>query len=118
MGGEGGGGTKDGRYAVRSGYHLLMNERTQADPGPSDNTELTQLWHTIWSLQVPPKAHHFLWRACHKSLPTRRNLHHRHILDDPNYANCPNRGDGPPCSLAMQNNSLGLAISSMGEETG
>jgi hypothetical protein len=84
------GGTKNGRYAVWSGYHLLIHERAQANPGPSNTTEMSKLWHTIWSLQVPPKARHFLWRACHESLPTRRNLHHRHIIDDPTCANCSN----------------------------
>jgi hypothetical protein len=41
------GGTKNGVYAVRSGYHFLMKKRAQADPGPSDTTKLSQLWHTI-----------------------------------------------------------------------
>uniref|UniRef100_A0A2N9F204 Reverse transcriptase domain-containing protein n=1 Tax=Fagus sylvatica TaxID=28930 RepID=A0A2N9F204_FAGSY len=85
------GGTRNGRYAVRSGYHLLIHERAQADPGPSDTTAMTNLWHSIWSLQVPPKTRHFLWRACHESLPTRRNLHHRHIIDDPTCENCSNQ---------------------------
>ena len=85
------GGTKNGVYAVRSGYHFMLNERAQVDLGPSDTTKMTQLWNTIWSIQVPPKARHFLWRACHESLPTRSNLHHRLILDDPRCANCTNR---------------------------
>uniref|UniRef100_A0A2N9FN80 Protein kinase domain-containing protein n=1 Tax=Fagus sylvatica TaxID=28930 RepID=A0A2N9FN80_FAGSY len=85
------GGTKNGVYAVRSGYHFLMTEKTQANAGPSDTTQLSQLWNTIWSLQIPPKVRHFLWRACHESLPTRNNLHHRHILDDPRCANCSNQ---------------------------
>ena len=85
------GGTRNGRYAVRSGYHLLIHERAQADPGPSDTTAMTNLWHSIWSLQIPPKTRHFLWRACHESLPTRRNLHHRYIIDDPTCENCSNQ---------------------------
>uniref|UniRef100_A0A2N9GI95 Reverse transcriptase domain-containing protein n=1 Tax=Fagus sylvatica TaxID=28930 RepID=A0A2N9GI95_FAGSY len=85
------GGTRNGRYAVRSGYHLLIQEKAQADPGPFDTTEMTNLWHSIWSLQVPPKTRHCLWRACHESLPTRRNLHHRHIIDDPTCENCSNQ---------------------------
>uniref|UniRef100_A0A2N9IE82 Reverse transcriptase domain-containing protein n=1 Tax=Fagus sylvatica TaxID=28930 RepID=A0A2N9IE82_FAGSY len=79
------GGTKDGRYAVRSGYHLLMNERAQAAPGPSDNTVLTQLWHTIWWLQVETVLHalwhcktiHLVWQA----LPWGRKLAETSYLD-------------------------------------
>ena len=41
------GATKNGVYAVQSGYHFLMKKRAQADPGPSDTTKLSQLWHTI-----------------------------------------------------------------------
>ena len=55
------GGTKNGVYAVRSGYHFLMDEKAQADAGPSDTTKLSQLWHTTWSLRVPPKVRHFIW---------------------------------------------------------
>ena len=77
------GGTKNGAYAVHSGYHLLLNESHNDEPGPSDTSLLTNIWNTIWSLKVPPKVRHFLWRASHESLPTRQNLHRRHVIDDP-----------------------------------
>uniref|UniRef100_A0A2N9G7B6 Reverse transcriptase domain-containing protein n=1 Tax=Fagus sylvatica TaxID=28930 RepID=A0A2N9G7B6_FAGSY len=82
------GATKQGIYTVRSGYHLLLHERNQAEPGTSDTTRMSQLWKTIWSVQIPSKIRHFLWRACHSSLPTRSNLHHRHVLDDPRCNSC------------------------------
>uniref|UniRef100_A0A2N9FFZ2 Reverse transcriptase domain-containing protein n=1 Tax=Fagus sylvatica TaxID=28930 RepID=A0A2N9FFZ2_FAGSY len=83
--------TKNGAYTVRSGYHLLLNECHQDEPSSSDTTKMTQLWDAIWSLHVPPKIRHFLWRACHNSLPTRSNLHHRHILADPSCSSCTNQ---------------------------
>jgi hypothetical protein len=83
--------TKNGVYTVRSGYHLLLNECHQDEPSSSDTTKMTQLWNAIWSLHVPPKTRHFLWRACHNSLPTRSNLHHRHILADPSCSSCTNQ---------------------------
>jgi hypothetical protein len=64
------GATKQGVYTVRSGYHLLFNDRNQDESGPSDTTKMSQLWKAIWSLQIPSKTRHFLWRACHSSLPT------------------------------------------------
>ena len=76
------GGSKNGAYAVRSRYHFLLNESHRADPGPSDISLLTKVWNSVWSLQVPPKVRHFLWRASHESLPTRYNLHRRHVIDD------------------------------------
>jgi hypothetical protein len=75
--------TKSGIYAVRSGYHFLLNESHQDNPGSSDTTLVTHIWNTIWSLQVPMKIRHFLWCACHESLLTRKNLHHRHVQANP-----------------------------------
>jgi hypothetical protein len=76
------GGTQDGRYSVRSGYRLLMDESLKDDPSCSNSSQLTKIWNSIWSLQVPSKVRHFLWHSCHDSLPTKENLHRRHILDD------------------------------------
>ena len=82
------GGTRDGVYSVRSGYHTLLEESYRDNPGPSDISFEVQVWHTIWSLQVPAKVRHFLWRAYHESLPTRINLQHRHVLTDPRCESC------------------------------
>uniref|UniRef100_A0A2N9GZI9 Reverse transcriptase domain-containing protein n=1 Tax=Fagus sylvatica TaxID=28930 RepID=A0A2N9GZI9_FAGSY len=84
------GGTRTGIYAVRSGYHLLLDEKQRETPGVSDAAAQTQVWKSIWSLPVPTKVRHFLWRACHDSLPTKKNLHHRHVLNDPHCPNCTN----------------------------
>ena len=82
------GATKTGEYAVRSGYHLLLEESHSSEPGSSTAVSQAPVWTSIWSLSIPHKARHFLWRACHDSLPTRKNLHHRHIIDDPHCPNC------------------------------
>ena len=82
------GGTKNGVFAVRSGYHFLLDDSHRTDPGPSDTSLLVQAWNTIWSIQVPPKVRHFLWRASHESLPTWQNLHRRHVIDDPICPSC------------------------------
>ncbi|KAL2899051.1 hypothetical protein RDABS01_024133 [Bienertia sinuspersici] len=36
----------------------------------------------LGNLGVPPKFHHFMWRACRGALATRGRLFDRHILDD------------------------------------
>lgn len=81
-------GTKNEVYAVRNGYHLLVNESYQEILRSSDTTLVTHIWNTIWSLRVLVKIRHFLWRACHESLPTRKNLHHRHGQADLRCASC------------------------------
>ena len=82
------GGTKTGDFVVRSGYHLLLEESHSSDPGSSNIAPQAQMWNSIWSLSVPHKVRHFIWHACHDSLPTRKNLHHRHVIDDPRCPNC------------------------------
>ncbi|KAM6543690.1 hypothetical protein CsatB_008137 [Cannabis sativa] len=37
------------------------------------------LWHTLWSLKVPPKVCNFLWRAASGCLPTCVQLQKRHV---------------------------------------
>jgi|UniRef100_A0A2N9ED81 hypothetical protein len=81
-------GTKNGIYSVRSGYHVLLSEGSRDCPGSSDISFETQVWNAIWSLKIPAKVRHFLWRACHEALPTRTNLHFRHVIPDPRCANC------------------------------
>jgi hypothetical protein len=89
------GGTKTGHYAVRSGYHMLLEDKQREAPRTSNAAPQTQVWKSIWSFSIPSKVRHFIWRACRDSLPTRKNLHHRHVLDDPR---CPN------CSNSVENN--------------
>jgi hypothetical protein len=69
---------------------MLLDEKQREAPGASDAATQTQVWRSIWSLPVPTKVRHFLWRACHDSLPTQKNLHHRHVLNDPRCPNCSN----------------------------
>ena len=63
--------TKNGKYSVRSGYHLLLQEEHISNPGSSRLWNSDPLWKTIWSMRVPAKFRSFLWRACHDSLPSK-----------------------------------------------
>ena len=42
----------------------------------------------MWSLQIPKKCQHFVWRASREALPTRVNLCKRRIPIDPKCENC------------------------------
>ena len=43
-------------------------------PGTSDPAANNTSWSNIWTLNVPNKVKHFIWRACHESLRTKKNL--------------------------------------------
>ena len=64
---------------TKSAYKLLMSKLVLSTPSPSDTSAQTNCWRRIWSLSVPNKIKHFLWRACRESLPTKNNLRGRNV---------------------------------------
>uniref|UniRef100_A0A2N9G3K6 Reverse transcriptase domain-containing protein n=1 Tax=Fagus sylvatica TaxID=28930 RepID=A0A2N9G3K6_FAGSY len=72
--------TRDGTYSVRSGYKLLLKESRVNRPGSSQSLDPDPFWNKIWSLQIPTKVKHFVWRACHESLPTKSGLFRRNVV--------------------------------------
>jgi hypothetical protein len=40
------------------------------------------VWRKLWALPVPNVEKHFIWRACHDSLPTHENLAKRKVITD------------------------------------
>ncbi|KAL0356912.1 UNVERIFIED_CONTAM: hypothetical protein Scaly_1376900 [Sesamum calycinum] len=73
--------TKDGRFSVRSAYHLacLLKERTSS-------SKETQPWSFLWTAVVPQKVRLFVWKAYKNALPPAWNLLHR---VGPPLAGCP-----------------------------
>lgn len=67
---------KDGRFDVRSAYHLrrTLQRLKKGGEGASSNTNEKSFWYKIWDLGVPPKVKVFVWRACSGILPTGQNL--------------------------------------------
>ena len=70
--------TSDGEYFVRSAYHMLalglvLAEQTSTSSGDQ------KVWKGIWCIRAPNKIRHFIWRAVKDSVPTKENLHKRHI---------------------------------------
>ena len=66
--------TDSGKYPTKSAYKLLSTHATSLAPGTSDPATNNTSWSNIWTLNVPNKVKHFIWRACHESLPTKKNL--------------------------------------------
>uniref|UniRef100_A0A2N9GNK1 RNase H type-1 domain-containing protein n=1 Tax=Fagus sylvatica TaxID=28930 RepID=A0A2N9GNK1_FAGSY len=72
-------GNMNGEYSVRSGYRFLVDEEDRSLPSSSRPDPLQYLWRSIWSLKIPKKCQMFAWKASREALPTKLNLHKRHI---------------------------------------
>ncbi|KAF4391696.1 hypothetical protein G4B88_005582 [Cannabis sativa] len=80
--------TPHGSYTVNSGYHLAHSQLHQNEPSPSDQKSSNAWWKNLWTLPLPPKLKHFLWRVCYDILPTSRNLFNRKTLYSPHFSRC------------------------------
>lgn len=56
-------GSKDGKFSVKSAYHMLMQDFNNDFPYCSDDSSNKALWMKVWSLLVPNKIQNFIWRA-------------------------------------------------------
>ena len=53
------------------------------DIGASLDASLVRsFWKKVWSLPIPHKTRHFVWRACREALPTNVNLARRKVVLD------------------------------------
>ena len=73
--------SSNGLFSVRSAYSLAVNlSKLETVGTSSDNSQVRQFWRRIWSLPVPHKLRHFVWRVCKEILPTKANLMKRKVL--------------------------------------
>jgi hypothetical protein len=73
-------GTKDGNYSVKSGYHAIMEWNDyDTTAATSSHNDMETRWKKIWSLAVPPKQTHLIWRILDNALPVKENLLYRGI---------------------------------------
>lgn len=77
-------GIREARLLVRSAYRFLKQDQTakarattneQSDSGSG-------CWGAVWKLNVPPKIRVFWWRVLHNSLPSKHELHRRHVAHE------------------------------------
>lgn len=69
--------SNNGLYSVSSAYSLLARQKSQPAIQPESSchrAQEQQMWKRIWALPIKGKVKHFLWRACHKFLPTGSQL--------------------------------------------
>jgi len=64
-----------------SAYKMIVSCDSMSIAGSSNMENQKKFWKTLWQLQVPNKIKHFVWKACNDALPTKANLHYRHVTD-------------------------------------
>lgn len=68
---------EDGNYSVRSSYRLA---RSGISRGPSCSaSEEPRWWKRLWSLRIPLKVKHLVWRVWFEALPTYGSLKKRGV---------------------------------------
>ena len=77
-----------GNFAVRSACKIALLSSSDSRPENSSNGNHSQFWKNLWRLNVPNKIKSFAWRASCNILPTKENLCHCKVLDDPIYEAC------------------------------
>jgi hypothetical protein len=73
---------KNGRYSVRSGYHIQWKHTFGARQGQlalPGSSAINPVWKELWRLKIPSKCKIFLWRALHAIIPLKSILVNRHI---------------------------------------
>ena len=67
--------TRNRVFTVRSAYKLVVTRSFPSNRGTIlDNSNLRRFWRRIWSIPMPHKILHFVWRACRDALPMKNNL--------------------------------------------
>ena len=67
-------------FFVGSAYKLAVSMfKSKCHGTTSDGTLLRRFWKKLWSLPIPYKVHHFCWRACRDTSPTKFKLMRRNV---------------------------------------
>ena len=79
--------TADGQYNCKSGYKFLKDLEGNSEVRTQSEME-RRAWKNIWSLEIPNKYKHLVWRACRNSLPTKQNMVRRTIIQQSSCDHC------------------------------
>ena len=67
---------------MKTGYKYLCEDQLAREHDPESVGAAKVFWKSIWSLNVPGKIKHFLWKSCTNSLPTMENLLKKTIVSE------------------------------------
>ncbi|XP_030498076.2 uncharacterized protein LOC115713736 [Cannabis sativa] len=66
-----------GFFTVKSSYNHLQSVNGSWNSSMEDD-----VWKMLWKIKAPPKVLHFVWKALSGCLPTRTQLHSKHVPVD------------------------------------
>ena len=73
----------NGKFSMKSAYNLARCGEKKDGGECSDSSIMKRFWQKLWRAKVPNKVRVFGWKACQNILPTKMNLFHRQVTDDP-----------------------------------
>lgn len=74
---------KNVAYTVRTSCHCIMDNLLQ-----TEHLKINRNWSTVWSLNIPPKIKHFVWRSLKDCLPTRQRFLSKEVSYSPSCCFC------------------------------
>ncbi|XP_071939215.1 uncharacterized protein [Coffea arabica] len=86
--------SKHGEYSVKSCYQVLLKEErskgseTKGDSGSSYDDSNTQIWKTLWGLNIKHKIKLFIWRCIPNTLTARETIFRRTKQGSPFCSRC------------------------------
>ena len=78
----------NGKFSTKSAYNLARSGEKKDGGECSDSSIMKRFWQKLWRAKVPNKVRVFGWKACQNILPTKMNLFHRQVTDDPICEEC------------------------------
>lgn len=87
---------KYGLYSFRAAYRLLKAAQSQEEASKLSEAGSSSdrlLWKRLWRVNVPPKIRIFWWRAVNNFLPTKLELHRRHVEQEAFCETCGAEGE-------------------------
>lgn len=76
------------KFSVKSAYHLARSRDRNGGGESSDPSSMHHFWQRLWKARIPSQVRNFGWRACQNILPTKMNLFHRKVIDNPTCEEC------------------------------
>ena len=86
--------SQNGAYSVKSCYQALLNEEknkelaVKGEPGSSFDDSNTQMWKTLWGLNIKHKIKLFIWRCITNTLIARETIFRRTRQGSPFCSRC------------------------------
>nr|XP_023915109.1 uncharacterized protein LOC112026651 [Quercus suber] len=75
-------------FLMHGTYKVALSSTFGSILGPSNEQNSRAPWKSLWDLNVPNKIKNFAWHASRSILPTKANLCHQKVLENPTCEAC------------------------------